>query len=144
MRRPDESSIPVNYSTPACAVHSRLPAGISPAALRSAALGLHLHPSHRACSGHDGHISPLLGTAPVETLDGPAGAGTFVQPRGPKPPYLYHERVNARFRSMLVLAADARFGVALMTNGEGGRPLIPECLDALFDAHGQDPFRPAD
>ena len=61
-----------------------------------------------------------------------------------RPPYLYHEGVNARFRSMLVLAADASFGVVLMTNGEGGRPLIPEFLDALFDAHGQEPFRPAD
>jgi hypothetical protein len=76
--------------------------------------------------------------------DGPAGAGIFVQPRGPKPPYLYHEGVNAGFRSMLVFAADASFGVALMTNGEGGRPLIPEFLDALFDAYGQDPFGPAD
>jgi hypothetical protein len=45
---------------------------------------------------------------------------------------------------MLVFAADASFGVALMTNGEGGRPLIPEFLDALFDAYGQDPFGPAD
>jgi hypothetical protein len=45
---------------------------------------------------------------------------------------------------MLVFAADASFGVALMTNGEGGWPLIPEFLGALFDAHGQDPFRPAD
>jgi hypothetical protein len=45
---------------------------------------------------------------------------------------------------MLVFAADASFGVALMTNGEGRWPLIPEFLDALFDAYGQDPFRPAD
>jgi len=36
------------------------------------------------------------------------------------------------------------FGVALMTNGEGGRPLIPEFVDATFAAYGQEPFRPAD
>jgi hypothetical protein len=76
--------------------------------------------------------------------DGPADAGIFMQPRGPKPPYLYREGVNAGFGSMLVFAADASFGVALMTNGKGGRPPIPELLDALFDAYGQDPFRPAD
>jgi len=47
------------------------------------------------------------------------------------------------FRSVLVFAADASFGVALMTNGEGGRPLIPQFLGALFETFGQDPFRPA-
>jgi hypothetical protein len=31
-----------------------------------------------------------------------------------------------------------------MTYGEGGWPLIPEFLDALFDAYGHDPFRAAD
>jgi hypothetical protein len=44
---------------------------------------------------------------------------------------------------MLVFGADASFGVALMTNGEGGRPLIPEFLDALFDSHGPNPSGPA-
>ena len=64
-----------------------------------------------------------------------------MQPRGPKPPYLYDEGVHAGFRSMPVFAAAASFGVALMTNGEGGRPLSPEFLDAPFDAYGRDPFR---
>jgi CubicO group peptidase (beta-lactamase class C family) len=31
-------------------------------------------------------------------------------------------------------------GEALMTNGDGGKPLIPAMLAALFDGH--DPFRP--
>jgi CubicO group peptidase (beta-lactamase class C family) len=73
---------------------------------------------------------------------GPTGLGLFVRPRDGKPPYLYHYGVNVGFRSVLVFAADASFGVALMTNGEGGKPLIPAMLAALFD--GQDPFRPAD
>jgi hypothetical protein len=37
-----------------------------------------------------------------------------------------------------------RLTAMLMTNGEGGRPLIPEFLGALFDAGGQRPLRPAD
>ena len=90
----------------------------------------------------------LLGRATARTMatqvaDGPTGVGIFVQPRSAKPPYLYHYGVNAGFRSVLVFAADASFGVALMTNGEGGQPLIPEFLGALFERFGQDPFRPA-
>jgi CubicO group peptidase (beta-lactamase class C family) len=88
------------------------------------------------------HATARTMATPID--DGPTGAGIFVQPRGDRPPYLYHEGVNAGFRSVLVFAADASFGVVLMTNGEGGRPLIPEFLDALFAAHGQEPFRPAD
>lgn len=75
--------------------------------------------------------------------DGPTGLGVFVQPRGRRPPRLYHEGVNAGFRSILAFDADAAFGVALMTNGEGGRALLPAFLEALFAAYGQDPFRPA-
>ena len=69
------------------------------------------------------------------------GSACFVYPRNGKPPYVYHYGVNAGFRSVLVFAADASFGVALMTDGEGGKPLIPAMLAALFD--GQDPFRPS-
>ena len=76
--------------------------------------------------------------------NGPTGPGIFVQPRGAKPPYLYHYGVNAGFRSVLVFAADGSFGTVLMTNGEGGRPLIPAFLGGLFDAYQQDPFKPAD
>ena len=98
-----------------------------------------------AASWRDGG---LLQRATARTMatqvgGGPTGVGIFVQPRGDRPPYLYHEGVNAGFRSILVFAADASFGVALMTNGEGGRPVIPQFLDALFDAYGQEPFRPA-
>lgn len=75
---------------------------------------------------------------------GPTGLGLFVKPRGEKPPWLYHYGVNAGFRSLLVFAADAGFGIALMTNGEGGRPLIPEFLNTAFEAFGQDAFRTAD
>ena len=75
---------------------------------------------------------------------GPTGLGIFVKPRGERPPWLYHRGVNAGFRSILVFAADASFGVALMTNGEGGRPLIPEFLAAAFEAFGQDAFRSAE
>jgi hypothetical protein len=80
----------------------------------------------------------------TQVADGPTGQGIFVQPRGTKPPYLYHEGVNAGFRSVLTFAADASFGLALMANGEGGKPLIPEFIDSMFAAHGQSPFRPAD
>ena len=76
----------------------------------------------------------------TRVANGPTGLGLFVNPRAGKPPYLYHYGVNAGFRSILVFAADASFGVALMTNAEGGKPLIPATLAALFD--GQDPFRP--
>ena len=37
-----------------------------------------------------------------------------------------------------------RLPTMLMTNGEGGCPLIPEFLGALFDAYDQQPFKPAD
>ena len=74
--------------------------------------------------------------------DGPTGLGLFLQMRGRRPPYLYHYGVNAGFRSVLVFTADASFGVALMTNGDGGRLLIPEFLAAAFDESGQDPFKP--
>ncbi len=78
----------------------------------------------------------------TRVASGPTGLGVFVYPRGSKPPYLYHYGVNAGFRSILVFAADASFGLALMTNGEGGKPLIPAMLAALFA--GYDPFRPDD
>ena len=75
--------------------------------------------------------------------DGPSGPGIFVTPRGGSAPLLYHHGVNAGFRSVLVFTADGTFGVALMTNGDGGKALIPEFLDPLFAAAGQEPFRPA-
>ncbi len=81
-------------------------------------------------------------TTPVAI--GPTGLGCFVQTRGSRPPYVYHYGVNAGFRSVLVFAADASFGVALMTNGEGGRQLIPAFLAATFEAFDQDPFKPMD
>lgn len=74
--------------------------------------------------------------------NGPTGLGVFIQPREHRPPRLYHYGGNAGFRSILVFDADAAFGAALMTNGEGGRPLLPAFLAALFAAHGQDAFRP--
>ena len=54
----------------------------------------------------------------TRVANGPTGLGLFVYPRDGKPPYLYHYGVNVGFRSVLVFAADASFGVALMTNGE--------------------------
>ncbi|MCA0303431.1 MAG: beta-lactamase family protein [Proteobacteria bacterium] len=90
----------------------------------------------------------LLETATARLLatpvaDGPTGLGVFVAPRGGRPPYLYHYGVNAGFRAALVFSADAAFGVAIMTDGDGGEALIPEMLDPLFAAAGQDPFKPA-
>lgn len=75
--------------------------------------------------------------------DGPAGLGVFVAPRGREPPYLYHEGVNAGFRSILLFTADGRFGVVLMTNGEGGKSVIPDLLTPLIAAAGLEPFTPA-
>lgn len=74
--------------------------------------------------------------------NGPTGLGVFVQPRGRRPPRLYHEGANEGFHSILAFDADAAFGIALMTNGEGGRALLPAFLEGLFAAHGQEPFRP--
>lgn len=82
-------------------------------------------------------------TLATESGNEPTGAGIFVHRRGSRPPYLYHEGADAGFRSILPFAADASFGVALTTNGEGGRSLIPEFPDAICIAHGQEPFRPA-
>lgn len=73
----------------------------------------------------------LMATA---VASGPTGLGFFVQPRPDGVPLLYHYGVNAGFRSVIAFAADARFGVAIMTNGEGGRGLIPAFGQALFDA----------
>ena len=72
--------------------------------------------------------------------DGPTGLGIFVRLRKGRAPLLYHYGVNAGFRSVLVFAADASFGLALMTNGEGGRPLIPAFANAVFGAYGQGDF----
>jgi CubicO group peptidase (beta-lactamase class C family) len=73
--------------------------------------------------------------------DGPTGLGIFVQPRGARPPYLYHYGVNAGFRSVMMVVADGRFGVVLMTNGEGGKELIPSFLDALLPPAGYADFK---
>jgi CubicO group peptidase (beta-lactamase class C family) len=116
-----------------------------------AAAGLWSTPSDLArlalAIGTSWRTGGLLKQATAELMatrvaNGPTGLGLFVHPRDGKPPYLYHYGVNAGFRSVLVFAADASFGVALMTNGEGGKPLIPAMLAVLFD--GQDPFRPGD
>jgi CubicO group peptidase (beta-lactamase class C family) len=91
-----------------------------------------------------GLLTRKMARAMATPVDGgPTGLGIFVQPREGKPPWLYHYGVNAGFRSILVFAADASFGLVLMTNGEGGRRLIPSFLTAAFDSAGQDPFRPA-
>ena len=71
---------------------------------------------------------------------GPTGLGIFVHRRANRPPILYHYGVNAGFRSVLAFAADASFGVALMTNGEGGRALIPAFCGPLFRSNGQGDF----
>lgn len=145
-----------------------LTAGESDAALahdpRGAALpgGFHVYPEHAAAGlwstptdlvrlaqaiaagwRGDGLLSRASARAMVTPVGGgPTGLGCFVQARATRAPYVYHYGVNAGFRSVLVFAADASFGIALMTNGEGGRQLIPAVLAATFDTFGQDPFRP--
>jgi CubicO group peptidase (beta-lactamase class C family) len=71
---------------------------------------------------------------------GPTGLGIFVHPRSGRSPILYHYGVNAGFRSVLAFAADASSGVALMTNSEGGRALIPAFCEPLFRSNGQGDF----
>jgi hypothetical protein len=71
---------------------------------------------------------------------GPTGLGFFVQPRPNGVPLLYHYGVNAGFRSVIAFAADASFGLVIMTNGEGGRWLIPAFGQALFDARSLGDF----
>lgn len=73
----------------------------------------------------------LMATA---VASGPTGLGFFVRPRPDGVPLLHHYGVNAGFRSVIAFAADASFGVAIVTNGEGGRWLIPAFGRALFDA----------
>src|SRR4030095_12099143 len=102
-----------------------------------AGLALAVGPSWRAGGLLKQATAELMAT---RVANGPTGLGLFVHPRDGKPPHLYHCGFNGGFRSVLVFAADASFGVALMTNGEGGKPLIPAMLAALFD--GQDPLRP--
>jgi CubicO group peptidase (beta-lactamase class C family) len=99
-----------------------------------------------AASWRDGGLLTQASAALLATpvASGPTSAGMFVQLRAGKPPYLYHYGVNAGFRSVLVFAADASFGVVLMTNGDGARMLIAEFLARLFEAYDQDTFRPAD
>lgn len=79
-------------------------------------------------------ISPATARLMATAVDGgPTGLGVFVDPRDGVP-MLSHYGVNAGFRSVIAFAADASFGVVIMTDGEGGRGLIPELGQALFDA----------
>lgn len=75
---------------------------------------------------------------------GPTGLGIFVHAQNSRPPLLYHYGVNAGFRSVLTFVADGSFGLALMTNSEGGRPLIPAFGGAVFASNGQGSFPPID
>ena len=85
---------------------------------------------------------PLAREAATPVGNGPTGLGIFVAPRAGGAPWLYHYGVNAGFRSVLVFAADGSYGLVLMTNGEGGRALIPAVIDALLKADGQSAFTP--
>jgi CubicO group peptidase (beta-lactamase class C family) len=86
--------------------------------------------------------SAILRQMATAVGDGPTGLGIFVHPRPSRSPILYHYGVNAGFRSVLAFAADASFGVALMTNSEGGRALIPAFCGPLFHSNGQGDFPP--
>jgi CubicO group peptidase (beta-lactamase class C family) len=82
---------------------------------------------------------PLVSAATARLMatvvgGGPTGLGLFVDPGSDGLPLLSHYGVNAGFRSVIAFAADASFGVVIMTDGEGGRWLIPELGQALFDA----------
>jgi CubicO group peptidase (beta-lactamase class C family) len=82
---------------------------------------------------------PLVSPATARLMatrvgDGPTGLGVFVDARTDGVPVLSHYGVNAGFRSVIAFAADASFGAVIMTDGEGGRWLIPEFGQALFDA----------
>lgn len=89
----------------------------------------------------DGLISRKLAQSMARPVgDGPTGLGIFVHPQSGRPPLLYHYGVNAGFRSVLTFVADGSFGLALMTSGEGGRPLIPAFGERVFAANGQGSF----
>lgn len=80
-------------------------------------------------------MSPETARLMATPVDGgPTGLGVFVDQRSGGVPMLSHYGVNAGFRSVIVFAADAGFGLVIMTDGEGGRWLIPELGQALFDA----------
>jgi CubicO group peptidase (beta-lactamase class C family) len=87
---------------------------------------------------------PLARTMAHRLADGPSGLGIFVQPQSGRAPLLYHYGVNAGFRSVLTFVADGSFGLALMTNGEGGRALIPAFCGGIFAANGQGSVPPID
>ena len=85
---------------------------------------------------------PLAREAATPVGNGPTGLGIFVVPHAGGAPWLYHYGVNAGFRSVLVFAADGSYGLVLMTNGEGGRTLIPAVINVLLKADGQSAFTP--
>jgi CubicO group peptidase (beta-lactamase class C family) len=60
---------------------------------------------------------------------GPTGLGIFATMRKGEAPVLYHEGVNAGFRSLFAITADAESGGIFMTNGEGGSALIAAYTD---------------
>jgi CubicO group peptidase (beta-lactamase class C family) len=81
---------------------------------------------------------PLVSAATARLMatpvdGGPTGLGVFVDPRTEGVPLLSHYGVNAGFRSVIAFAADGSFGTVIMTDGEGGRWLIPELGQSLFD-----------
>lgn len=78
----------------------------------------------------------LARTMADPVANGPSGLGIFIQPRATGVPFLYHYGVNAGFRSILLVVADGSFGVVLMTNGEGGKTLLPAFLEAMLKPAG--------
>jgi CubicO group peptidase (beta-lactamase class C family) len=84
----------------------------------------------------------LARTMAAPVAGGPTGLGVFVQMRAGRPPFLYHYGVNAGFRSVLMVVADGSFGAVVMTNGEGGRGLIPTFLDSVLRPAGYGDFKP--
>jgi hypothetical protein len=76
--------------------------------------------------------------------DSPTGLGIFVHPQSGRTPLLRHYGVNAGCRSVLTFLADGSFGLALMTNGEGGCALIPAFCKKVFATNGQGSFASID
>jgi len=85
----------------------------------------------------DRMLTPQTPSAPrAERVGGlnAVGIGPFVRLADGRVSYFGHSGGNEGFRCHLLAHRDLGFGAAVMTNGDGGMPLIAEILDAIAEA----------
>jgi len=72
---------------------------------------------------------------------GPYGAGVVVAQRG-EGGYFGHDGVNWGFQCRLLAHVRKGYGLIVMTNADGGFPVIEEIESRVASAHGWDPLHP--